>query len=143
EDAVDRPALADVEPLFRIVGIVENAVPDLPILDRLDAQHLALLHDESAPVARWDHEFLDQLAAHGPYPFAALIAANTPSAVNGMRSARAPIGRSASLTAHHIAAEAPTVPASPAPLMPSAVPGCGVETWPTSIGGVLSARGIA
>jgi hypothetical protein len=74
---------------------------------------------------------------------ASRIARQTRSGVTGMSRWRTPSGASASLTAFSSAGRAPTVPASPTPLAPSGLTLVGTSWWPTSKGGMSSARGIA
>ena len=56
EDPVDRPALADVEHLAVVLGVVEHAVADLAALDLVDAQDLAPGDPDRAALARRDDE---------------------------------------------------------------------------------------
>src|SRR5262249_38645219 len=70
------------------------------------------------------------------------IARHSRSGVAGISKWRMPSGASASFTAFMIAGNAPTVPASPAPLTPSGFILVGTSWLPTASDGKSSARGI-
>ena len=73
EDPVDRPALADVEHLAVVVGVVEHAVADLAALDLVDAQDLALGDLDRTALARRDDELGGGRPGHIPGHLLGLI----------------------------------------------------------------------
>src|SRR5687768_3460417 len=79
----------------------------------------------------------------GPGPPSRPSARSTRSGVMGWSEISAPNGASASLTALRMAAGAPVVPASPAPLKPPAIDGAGVSRWWSSNAGRSAAVGTA
>jgi hypothetical protein len=63
-DAIQRPALAAVEHLLVVVGVIEHAIADLAALHQGDAQNLSLGDDKGARLLLGNYELLDDPACH-------------------------------------------------------------------------------
>src|SRR5215510_10053272 len=121
----------------------------LDVVERADLVVLA----PAAPILELLRRLCDRLEAHldvhslspdcrpGAYTMRPRARKTTSGVIGISVIARAPSGRSASLTAFITEPGAPAVPASPAPLAPSSESAVGDTTWPISMSGISAAMG--